>query len=138
MKSLTATGFLLRFIFALLLVLCTYNPSEYSYFHWLSANLSTLTPYIAIAGLVLIIGWTIYLRSTLRSLGVIGIILASLFFACLIWLLIFWGVLAVNNVPAMAWAIEVLLAALLAVGMSWSHIRRAMSGQADMDDVDDN
>jgi len=27
---------------------------------------------------------------------------------------------------------------ILAVGMSWSHIRRRLSGQADMDDVDES
>lgn len=138
MKTITATGVLFRFIFALLLVLCTYNPSKYSYFHWLSANLSSITPYLAIAGLGLIIGWVIYLRATLRSLGIVGIILAGLLFTCLIWLLIFWGWLALENSSTMAWVIEILLAMLLAIGMSWSHIRRSISGQADMDDVDDN
>jgi hypothetical protein len=31
-----------------------------------------------------------------------------------------------------------MLAAIMATGMSWSHIRRRMSGQLDVDDVDEN
>jgi hypothetical protein len=31
-----------------------------------------------------------------------------------------------------------LLAAILAAGMSWSHLRRSWAGQADVDDVDEN
>jgi len=138
MRTITAGGIFLRFFFALLLIFCSYNPSGYSYYHWLLANLSSLTPYIAIAGLILIIGWAIYLRATFRSLGFIGIVLAGLFFACLVWLLVYWGVLALDKFTSLAWVIEVLLAALLAVGMSWSHIRRRLSGQVDTDDVDQN
>lgn len=137
MRHITPMGIFLRFIFALLLVLCTYNPSEYSYYHWLAANIKSITPYIAIAGLLLLIGWAVYINATLRSLGLVGIILAGLFFGCFVWLLVYWGVLALDKFTTLAWVIEVLLAALLAVGMSWSHIRRGLSGQVDMDDVDD-
>ena len=35
MKSISFSGFGLRFLFALLLVLLSYNPSSYSYAHWL-------------------------------------------------------------------------------------------------------
>ena len=138
MRTITASGFALRFLFALVLVLLTYNPSTYSFYHWLLTSLSAITPYIAIAGLLLLIGWVIYLRATLRSLGFIGILLAGLFFACLIWLLVYWGVLALDKFSTLAWVTEILLAALLAIGMSWSHIRRRLSGQVDMDDVNEN
>lgn len=138
MKPISAAGVGIRFIFALLLVFATYNPSDYSYYHWLSSNLSSLTPYIALAGLVLLIGWTIYLRATLRSLGFVGLLLAGAFLACLVWLLVYWGWIKLDRAGPITWISEILVAALLAVGMSWSHIRRAMSGQVDMDDVDEN
>ena len=138
MKPITAAGVGLRFIFALLLVLATYNPSGYSYYHWLYANWSALTPYIALAGLILLIGGVIFLRATLRSLGFIGLVLAGAFLACLVWLLVYWGWVKLDKAGPITWISEVLVAVLLAVGMSWSHIRRAMSGQVDMDDVDEN
>lgn len=137
MKPITVQGFLLRFMFALLLVMLTYNPSGYSYSHWLQNSFSDFGPLLGIAGISLIIGWVIYIRATLRSLGLIGLILAGLFFAAIIWLLIDWGWLGLNNVTAMSWVILVLISAVLAVGISWSHIRRKISGQVDADDVDE-
>jgi hypothetical protein len=135
--KLTFTGIASRFLFALFLVLLTYNPSGHSYFHWASQSLDQVTPYVVIAGLVLVIGWVVYLRATFNSLGLMGIALSAAFLACLIWLLIYWKLLSLNNVSAMAWIIEILLAALLTLGMCWSHVSRRISGQIDVDDVDD-
>ena len=137
MKPITLQGFLLRFMFALLLVMLTYNPSGYSYSHWIQTSFSNFSPLLGLAGISLIIGWVIYLRATLRSLGLIGLILATLFFSTILWLFIDWGWLGLNNVTAMSWVILVLISAILAVGISWSHLRRKWSGQIDSDDVDE-
>lgn len=132
--NLTGTGIALRFLFALLLVLCTYNPSGWSYVHWVRDHFE-LTPYLVGAGLLLLIGWGIYVKATLNSLGFIGIVASAGVLGTLLWLLIYWGVLSASNVTAMQWVIEVLLAALLALGMCWSHFTRRMSGQLDVDEL---
>ena len=138
MKPLTIQGFFWRLGFALVLVLLTYNPSGYSYAHWFKNEISHFGPTLGIAGISLIIGWVIYLRATLRSLGLIGLILATLFFGMIIWLLIDWGWIGMNNVSMTSWVILVLISLVLAVGISWSHIRRRLSGQVDSDDVDES
>jgi hypothetical protein len=135
--NLTSSGVALRFLFALLLVLLSYNPSGYSYFHWVYNSLSDITPYIVISGLILLIGWGVYIKATLNSLSIVGILVLAALFASLIWLFIYWGFLSVTDISAMAWVIEVLLAALLAVGMCWSHFTRRMSGQVDVDEIED-
>ena len=135
---LTSSGIALRFLFSILLVLLSYNPSGYSYFHWVYKNLHAITPYIAIAGLILLIGWAVYIKATLNSLGVAGILLASALFACLIWLFIYWKILDFNNTSAVAWVVEILLAILLAAGMCWSHISLRWSGQVDIDEIDEH
>ena len=122
--NLTISGVALRFLFASLLVLLAYNPSGYSYFHWFYRSLGHITPYVVIAGLILAIGWGVYIKATLNSLGITGVLILSALFACLIWLFIYWGWLSVDNVSAIAWIIEILLAALLTVGMCWSHFTR--------------
>ena len=38
--SFNWVGFLLRLLFALVLVYATYNPEGYSYFHWIQASLN--------------------------------------------------------------------------------------------------
>ena len=135
MKPITLQGFLLRFLFALLLVFLTYNPSGYSYSHWLQNSFSDFGPLLGIAGISLIIGWVIYLRATMRSLGMVGLILAIVFFAMILWLLIDWGLLGSEKGAVLNWIIPFLISAILAVGISWSHIRRKISGQVDADDV---
>ena len=135
--NLTASGVALRFLFALLLVLLSYNPSGYSYFHWVHYSFSDITPYVVIAGIILLIGWGIYIKATLNSLGLIGVLALAALFACLVWLFIYWGFLSVTDISAMAWVIEILLAAMLAVGMCWSHFTRRMCGQVDVDEIED-
>jgi len=134
-------SFLIRLIFALLLVYLSYNPSGYSFYHWakdaLLGESLALTPPFAMSAITLLIGWTIYIRATLRSLGGFGLSLALAFFAIIVWWLVDIGLLGVDNVSVMTYIVLFLLSAILATGMSWSHIRRRMSGQADVDEVDD-
>jgi hypothetical protein len=130
---LTSTGIALRFLFALLLVLLSYNPSGHSYFHWLYSDMDVITPYIVIAGLLLAIGWGTYIKATLNSMGMLGVVACAVLLGCVVWLFIYWGWLSTNNVSALSWIIEVLLAVLLTIGMCWSHLTRRMSGQVDVD-----
>ena len=130
------SGFVIRLAFAAILVFATYNPSEYSFFSWVMNSAESPMVYKALAGIALLIGWVIFLRATINSLGVIGIILTSVLLACLVWLLVEWNVFDPTNRTAMTWTIEVVVAFLLATGMSWSHIRRQMSGQYDTDEIE--
>ncbi len=140
-QKFNSQGFLLRFVFALVLVYVSYNPTGLSYYHWAKDALfgdgTLMSPPFALVSVVLLIGWTIYLRATLRSLGSFGLLLALAFFAIIIWWLVDLGLLGINNVSVFSYIVLFLISAVLAVGMSWSHIRRRLSGQADMDDVDE-
>ena len=135
MQNITAGGIGLRFLFALILVLATFNPSGYSYFHWLVDTITTPTPWLALAGIVLIIGWVIYIRASLRSLGPVGLSLASIVVAVILWVFIDIGIMNIDSPSAFTWVVEIFVAGILCLGMSWSHVRRRMSGQADVDDV---
>lgn len=135
-KSFNFFDFLVRLVLALLLVFLTYNPSGYSWYHWFSQSTDKFEPTVILAGLVLIIGWVIYLRATARSLGLLGIVLATAFFATLIWLMVDVGWLSVENPTVFTYVALVALSAVMATGISWSHIRRKMTGQLDVDDVE--
>ena len=126
--AFTLAQFGLRFLLALILVFCSYNPSGYSFAHWLKALFPTITPLFAVCGSALIIGWAIYLRATIRSLGIIGLVLASVFFGCLIWWFVDMDWLSLENESILSWVVLLVLALVLALGISWSHIRRRLSG----------
>lgn len=129
-------SFLLRWIFALVLVLGTYNPSPYSYLGWLLADGFRFGPLPALVGILLVIGWIIFLRATFLSLGWLGILLGVALFGCLIWLFVDIGLLSLESHGILTWLSLIVVSLLLGVGMSWSHIRRRLSGQLDVDDVE--
>lgn len=135
--KLSFGGFLLRAAFALALVLLTFNPSGYSYAHLIQDGFPKITPVEAVCGIVLVIGWFVFLGATLRSIGVLGMLLASALFAALIWLIVSWGWVKLSDTGAIVWIALVILALILAIGMSWSHLYQRWSGQATVDEVDD-
>ena len=134
-------SFTLRFLFALILVLGTYNPTNYCFSHWVIEVVQQnreLVPEMALAGVTLLIGWVIYLKATFDALGLLGVVLGAAFFACLIWVAIDNGLLNMEeNSTLLVYIVEVLVAAILALGMSWAHLRRRWSGQQMVDEVDD-
>ena len=136
-QSITSGGVGLRFLFAALLVFGSYNPEGYSYYDWAIAQLPVFDVLKGFVGMVLLIGWTIYLRATLRSLGTFGLVLAAGFFGTLLWLIVDWGLVPADSVRAITYLVLVACCGVLTAGISWSHIRRRVSGQSDMDDVDD-
>jgi hypothetical protein len=91
---------------------------------------------MVLAGLLLLIGYIIYLRATLRSIGGFGMLLVLALVGALLWVLYDFGVLSLDNTGLNVWLGLSALSLVLGVGLSWSHVRRALSGQADMDDVD--
>ena len=135
-RGITGSGFLLRLLAAAVLVFSTYNPSGKSYYHWLSENISSPTPLLALAGVLLLIGWTIYLRATSRSLGAFGLFLAAAFFGVLVWMVIDWGWVDADSIDKLTWIFQVILVGVLAIGITWSHIRRRMTGQVDVDEIE--
>ena len=137
MKTITPSGIATRFGIALFLVLITWNPIDFNYIDWARINWSVHPPVVFLLGVVLVIAWVVFLRATLRSLGPIGITLALALAGGILWLLFDFGIIDLANSTALAWILLVLLAAILAAGMSWSHLRRRWAGQADVDDLDD-
>ena len=135
----TWINYLIRLGAALLLVFATYNPTGWSYFHWagelIRGNWEEVGPLLALGGIVLIIGWVIFLRATIRSLGAFGTFLAVAFFAIVIWLIVTWFP-SLTDSDHLIYLLLIGTAGVLSIGISWSHIRRRMTGQIDVDEAD--
>ena len=130
-------GFVIRWIFAFVLLAATYNPTEWNYVRWSMANADTNLSVTVLLGLILFVGYIIYLRATLRSIGIFGMILILAVVGTLLWVLFDQGVISLDNPTVNTWIAIVALSIVLAVGLSWSIVRRRLTGQADMDDVDE-
>jgi len=136
MEEFDFGGFIWRLLFAMALVLLTFNPTGHSYYHWLADGFPSVLPLEAVVGILLLIGWVFFVRSTLAAMGALGVGLMVALFAAIVWWVISRGWLDVGNRSAMAWIVLLALGLVLGVGMSWSHIRRRLSGQASVDRVD--
>ena len=157
----TLGSFLVRWLVAMVLVMGAFNPLGYSYVTWVFGAEVTATapaetpavpapstaagdttaagsgslPLKIVVGLVLAIGFVIYLRATWRSIGPFGVALVVALLAGLVWLVIDLGVLDPANTDAMIWVVLFGGATVMAIGVSWSHIRRRITGQVDSADV---
>ena len=141
--TLTWSGFLLRLLFALALVYASYNPEGYSYYHWVKAGLNHAEAGLFasnalkfLAGTVLLTGWAVYANATRNSLGIFGVILILALCGGVIWWFAEMDLFNPDNLQTIVHLTEIVVGIVLALGMSWSHIYRRLSGQIDIDDDD--
>lgn len=130
-------GIFLRWLGAFVLLAATFNPTPWNFIRWAGANYSRQLPLTVLLGLLLSVGFIIYFEATVRSIGGFGMFLIAAIFACTIWVLIDWGVLALGNTDLNVWLGILALSVVLGVGLSWSIVRQWLSGQATVDDADD-
>lgn len=138
-------GIGVRFVLALVLVYATWNPTGTSFTHWVflpifgqgaaGTSAGDQAPLKFLVGMVLVAGWVLYLQATRRSLGAAGALLVAAICGGVVWLLSSWNVLTMQG-QAVAHVVLVVLAMILAMGMSWSHLSRRMTGQLDTDAVE--
>ena len=137
MSGFGLVDFLKRWIPALILVILTYNPLKYSYYHWVMEGDDGSLPIKVLVGLVLLIGYGIYLSATWKSMGMFGMLIVIIFFLVLLWVFYSLGWIKPDDPSDFAWISIVILATVLAVGMSWSGIWRRLTGQVTVDDAGD-
>ena len=138
----TFTSFIIRLLLATVLVFVTYNPVEpWSYFHWalkpLFENFNDFSILKGLVGVGLLIAWGVFLGATLGSLGAVGTILVALFFGLMLWWLIDIGWISLEKPSTLNWLVLIALSLVLGAGVSWSHIRRRLTGQVDVDETEE-
>ena len=129
-------GFLIRWALAFGLLAATYNPTEWNFVRWAMGNWETQLPLTIFFALILAIGYIIYLRATIRSIGVFGMLLLLAVVGTALWVLVDLGWIRLDDPTVNTWLAIVVFSAVLAIGLGWSIVRRRISGQADVDDVD--
>lgn len=129
-------GLLLRWLIAFLLLAATYNPTEYNYVVWARVNYAEELPLTVLLGLLLLIGYVIYLRATLRSIGAFGMSVVLAVLASVAWVLHDYNMLSLDNGAMNIWLGILALSIVLGIGLGWSIVRRMLTGQVDVDDVE--
>ena len=129
-------GIVLRWLGAFALLSATFNPTPYNFVRWSQANWETQMPLTVLLGLILGVGYIIYVGATFRSLGAFGMLVIAALCGAVVWVLIDWGVLSLGNSNLTVWLGIFALSLILGIGLSWSILRQRLSGQATVDEVD--
>lgn len=129
-------GIFLRWLGAFVLLAATYNPTQWNFIRWAESNWSSQMPLTLLLGLLLGVGYLVYVGATLRSIGAFGIVLVAAIVGALVWVLIDYGILTLQNPQLNLWLGLFALSVVLGIGLSWSIIRQRLSGQATVDEVE--
>ena len=129
-------GILLRWLGAFLLLSATFNPTPWNYVHWARASWADQMPLAVFLGLLLGVGYMVYVVATLRSIGAFGVVLIAASFGAGLWVLIDGGVLSLTNPSFNLWLGILVLSLILGIGLSWSILRQKLSGQASVDEIE--
>ena len=126
-------GVLARLLAALAVVLLTYNPSGYSFYHWAMRDFANLTAIKAFFGVMLLVGWVICIRAAFTSFGALGLILSALVLGTFVWVLTDYGILNPDRPSVFSWVSLIIIGIILGIGLSWSLLRTRVTGQVEVD-----
>ena len=129
-------GIFLRWLGAFTLLSATFNPSQWNFIRWAEMNYADQMPLTLLLGLLLGVGYLIYIGATLRSIGAFGVILVGAIVAALVWVLIDYGILTLGSTALNIWLGIFALSVVLGIGLSWNILRQRLSGQASVDEID--
>jgi drug/metabolite transporter (DMT)-like permease len=121
-------------LIAFALVCFTWNPTRYNYIAWARAQWENMTPVVVFVGIALLAGWFFFLRTASRSLGTVGLVVLLALAGTILWGLFYYDLL--HRQTTITWIVLALVSTVLALGMSWGHLRAAWSGQATVDEID--
>lgn len=131
---LTIPGYLVRLLGAMLVVFGTYNPSGYSYYHWLQVDFGDWA-FKLFVGLLLVVAFYLQLNAMWRSMRLIGSASLTLVILAAGWLASDLGLVDLNDPTQLTLGVQIGITTLLGTGLSWSHIRYRLSGQVDSENI---
>lgn len=131
------TGILWRWLFAFVLISATYNPTPWNFTQFAVTNFEQELPSIVLSGLLLFIGYILFLRATLRSIGGFGMLMIFAVVAALSWVMIDMRIFNVSNQDVKIWLGILAVSFVLGVGLSWGFVQRTFRGEYEVDDTDE-
>lgn len=127
-------GFLARWMAAFVLLAATFNPTEWNFVAWAREAWADQMPLIVLVGLLLAVAYVVFATAVLRGIGAFGVILILAVIGALVWVLVDFGLVNIDNPSAVVWIVIAALSVVLAMGMYWGILWRRISGQVEVDD----
>lgn len=132
---MTTVGFVVRLLLTLFTVFGTYNPSGYSYYHWVRMEGGgDWTLKLFVGTLIVFLLYT-HVMATWRSMNLIGVALVTLILVASVWVLADYNWINLHDPTTLTLVMLVGVAVILGMGFSWSLVRYRLSGQVDSQNV---
>jgi O-antigen ligase len=126
---------IVRWLTSMFIVFATFNPSGYSYVHWVLRDTDQPWSLKILAGILLGSFVATFFLATVRSLGLRGIVAVTGLLVAATRTLIDLGLLRDLSHGAYVTIVLVVIASILALGVSWSNLTLRVTGQVDSNDV---
>ncbi len=129
-------SFLVRWVLSMFLVFSTYNPTGYSYYHWITAAADDHLPLKMFIGCLLAITYAVFGMTMWRAMGPFGIAAAVAWLTTVVWILVEYDLLSLESTHAMTTTVCTVFATLLSFGVSTSHFKVRLIGQTESNYVE--
>ncbi|NDA45793.1 MAG: hypothetical protein EBY21_00650 [Alphaproteobacteria bacterium] len=134
-EQITVSGVLARWAGAFFLLAAVYNPTGYSYYHWVTTTDERYWSFKIVAGIILYSFFALYFNASLRALRLSGLMLISLASGLATYILFPNPIDFDTPAPQLLVFLQIVIANILAVGASWSYVRQMLSGQLDVNNI---
>ncbi|MBI3453277.1 MAG: hypothetical protein HY057_10740 [Rhodospirillales bacterium] len=128
-SSFTYITFIVRLLYSLLLVFATYNPTGYSYVDWVLAGGPGFLSVKIAAGVALLTAYIVFVHISYTSIGLRGLLTGAVYSFLASFAIAYSG----PPDSLLRWVgdyvLLISLAGALAVGVSWSHFQKRLTGQ---------
>lgn len=121
-------NFVIRFVLCLFIVFATYNPSGLSWWHWVK-DTEGMWPYKTFSGILVVIAYSVILMVSRKAFDLLGLLLVSGLAASAVWIVFDLELFSPYTDAVVTVIYEVAIATVMAMGLSYSHIRSQLSGQ---------
>lgn len=121
-----------RFLLAATLVFGTYNPSGYSYYHWVTQGGGSLSTAQFFVGVFLFSCLVALARMAFLSIGYFGIGALSLLVIMSLLAGVGLGFFAFGNVHITTYFVLFWISLVLGVGTGWSFLQKRIAGERDV------
>ncbi|WP_109119005.1 DUF6524 family protein [Azospirillum sp. TSO22-1] len=132
---MTTAGFIVRMLLTLLTVFGTYNPSGYSYWHWIRMEDAGDWTLKLFAGTVIVFLLYTHVLATWRSMKLIGVTMVVISYVTAVWTLWDHDLLDLNDPTIVTLTLLSGVTLVLGMGFLWSLVRYRLSGQVDSQNV---
>ncbi len=126
------SGFAIRWLWCALLVFATFNPTGYSYYHWVMEPNAGAASLKVLVGVILLTGDIALLRMMMVSVGYQGTGAIFSVIAVVLFSAVELGIIERTGVLWNAYWLLFILVTVLAVGLNWSHVQLRITGERDV------